>query len=250
MTGKSASDFGHSLAVLWTEIQCSHVFYMETPDLKAMAPILRNHLARGDAAAALAALRPTAATAPGLAEAQNRLGEPGAAALAAEVLDRLAGLMEREAARRAPVPHRDDTGARIRAMIEATDVYDPGDHLEITADEGPNVWVNYVSRRYSPDWKPEGGDWDRDTQYMFEWDERYGLFVWLSANTTKPFQGRGYGTQFMKAAEALAVAHGFRRFSVLGPNNGAYWTKVLGYASTGCSAVTNMESYKEVSGGG
>jgi len=154
--------------------------------------------------------------------------------------------MERETALRRDIARPADLTLLIRRTIEGLDFFRTGDVLEISVeDDNPSVWVNYVSRDLSPAYEAAKGEWDRDTQYMFEMDFAAGLFCWLSVSTVPAFQGRGIGTRFLRAAEELATGLGFRRFSVAGPCNGPYWERVMGYTIARGPLVHNMEAYKD-----
>jgi GNAT superfamily N-acetyltransferase len=231
---------------LWGDLQCHYVYYADGPTQEQLTAALAVALARNDLEAGLLLLDGHDGIKAGVAALMAMREHPLWRDHAGEMLAELEREVGREVARRAPVPLPPDLGDRIRAAITGLPDYAMDDVLEIST--GPiTTWVNYVSRRYSPRYDGTNGPWDRDTQYMFELVQGSGLLVWLSANTVKEFQGRGMGTRFFKACERMAFEAGYRRFSVLGPNNGPYWRDRMGYACFPTGILTHLEAYKELS---
>lgn len=227
----------------WGEIQARFVYYSDRPTQERIRDRLRAAVATGALDDGLKSLAINDTLTPLVEAGLARRADAGWEPQVRTLLEALAAELDREVRDRAPLPPVPDVAAQVERVIKALPDYDPTDLLEISADPGMPVWVNYVSRRMSPRYDAAKGAWDRDTQYMYEMNFDSGLFIWLSLATHPAFQGRGVGTRFVKAAEALAVALGFRRFSVLGPNNGTYWT-TLGYTSHTTPLLTNLEAYK------
>jgi GNAT superfamily N-acetyltransferase len=226
----------------WGEIQARFVYYSDRLTQQRIRDQLRAALATGALDDGLKALAINDTLTPLVEAGLARRADAGWEPQVRTLLEALAAELAREVRDRAPVQRIPDAAAQVERVIMALPDYDPTDILEISADPGLPVWVNYISRRMSPRYDGAKGAWDRDTQYMYEMNFDSGLFIWLSLATAPEFQGRGVGTRFVKAAEALAVSLGFRRFSVLGPNNGPYWT-TLGYTSHTTPLMTNLEAY-------
>ena len=230
----------------WGELQCQLVYYADADTQRRVLERLPAALAAGDLAAGLEAVVAGGRTGELVRDALPHRGEPGWEHPVRAVLEGVLPEIEREAARRRPLNRPADIEERARAFLAGLADADPTDVVEVAADPGGYVWVNYVSRRFSPRYDGAKGDWDRDTQYMFELHFGAGLFVWLSVATAKEFQGQGVGTRFLRAAERFAADLGFRRFAVIGPLNGPYWEQVMGYAVQKGPVIHYLEGYKEV----
>jgi len=211
------------------DLHCELVYYSLEGEQRAALAVLRAALKTEPLKrSALEKLGRSDLSADAVKDLLRVCGAPGTDAVLRRYLEGLAISLEREVARRRPLARSTGVTALLRTAIQNWEHFDPEDRLEIRVPRRGPVWVDYISRKHSPRYDGAKGNWDRDTQYMFEMNFVSGLFIWLSMHTAPEFRGRRLGVSFIRMVEGLAREMGFRRFTVPGPNP-RFWCEQFGY---------------------
>jgi len=174
-----------------------------------------------------------------------------------KMLKGLRDLLEREIKKAKPIQKPKSVIKYVKRELEKLHIYHETDAIRITEEKKGLIKVNYLSKRFSPNYDPRKlsyygifQSW-RDTQFIFTLNFNKNLFIWDYINVEKSFHGKGIGTKCALFVEKLAKQIGFSRFSVEYPNR-AYWIKKLNYKipskyriGSGKYQYTH-EGYKEV----
>jgi GNAT superfamily N-acetyltransferase len=223
-------DAGRALQEHGLNLHCEFVYYASREEQRAALEVIRRALLTEPVDRSVLTRLEHTDRAAGAVRGLLSIGPEGESdAVLREYLQGLAVSLERELERRAPLRRPPDVARQIRRRMESWDCAHADDLLEVRVPRVAPVWANCVALRFSPRWEREAGNWDRDTQFMFEMNFVAGLFIWLSVHVVPEFRGRRIGVSFVASIEELARNLGFRRFAVPGPNPG-FWKGQFGYA--------------------
>lgn len=162
----------------------------------------------------------------------------------------LSDLLEREIKKAVEIPQRETIIGDIGKKIKKIYIFHPSDIIKINEEEKGIFMVNYVSRKFSPEFNGKFGMW-RDTEFIFTLNFKKNLFIWNYINIHNPLRGKGLGTILSKYCENFGKDLGFKRFMVQYPNSD-YWIKKMSYSiSNKCRIGSGRysythEAYKEI----
>jgi GNAT superfamily N-acetyltransferase len=143
-----------------------------------------------------------------------------------KLLRGLSDLLDREIKKATEVHKPEMIVEEITERLRGIQIYDESDIVDVQEEGAGMVKVNYVSRRYSPEYDGEFKAW-RDTQFIFTLNFNKNLFIWDYINIYHSLRGKGMGSGLIRFCEGLAKDLGFERFSVEYPNR-RFWER-MGY---------------------